>query len=74
MREAVHETNTPRATTPTADVFRELIDLDAHPDGLLLRLCACLGRTRSALTQLEDAIAHTPALTIDGRRMKAMSL
>ncbi len=50
------------------------IDLDAHPDGLLLRLCACLGRMRTAIEDLEAAIARTPALTIDGRRMKELSL
>jgi hypothetical protein len=50
------------------------IDLDAHPDGLLLRLCACAGRMRTAIEDLEAAIARTPALTIDGRRMKAMTL
>jgi hypothetical protein len=50
------------------------IDLDAHPDGLLLRLCACLGRMRTAIEDLETAIARTPALTIDGRRMKEMTL
>jgi hypothetical protein len=61
-------------TIPLRDVFREPIDLDAHPDGLLLRLCACLGRMRTAIEDLEAAIARTPALTIDGRKMKAMSL
>jgi hypothetical protein len=50
------------------------IDLDAHPDGLLLRLCACLGRMRTAIDELEAAIARTPALTMDGRRMKEMTL
>jgi hypothetical protein len=50
------------------------IDLDAHPDGLLLRLCVCLGRMRTAIEELEAAIARTPALTIDGRRMKEMTL
>jgi hypothetical protein len=50
------------------------IDIDAHPDGLLLRLCACLGRMRTAIEDLEAAIARTPALTIDGRRMKEMTL
>jgi hypothetical protein len=38
-------------------------DLDTHPDGLLLRLRACLGRMRTAIEDLEDAIARTPALT-----------
>jgi hypothetical protein len=52
----------------------QLLDLDAHPDGLLLRLCACLGRMRTAIEDLETAIARTPALTIDGRRMKEMTL
>jgi hypothetical protein len=50
-----------RTTTPGADVFSELIDLDAHPDGDLLRLCACLGRMRTATVALLDAIERTPA-------------
>jgi hypothetical protein len=50
------------------------IDLDTHPDGLLLRLCACAGRMRTAIEELEAAIARTPALTIDGRRMKEITL
>jgi hypothetical protein len=63
-----------RTTTPGADVRRELIDLDAHPDGDLLRLCASLGRMRTATVALEDAIEHTAAFTIEGRRMKEMTL
>jgi hypothetical protein len=30
----------------------QVIDFEAHPDGLLLRLCACLGRMRSATMEL----------------------
>jgi hypothetical protein len=52
----------------------QAIDLEAHPDALLLRLCACLGRMRTAIDELEAAIARTPALTMDGRRMKEMTL
>jgi hypothetical protein len=59
---------------PGADVFSELIDLDAHPDGDLLRLCSCLGRMRTATVALLDAIERTPAVTLDGRRMKALTL
>jgi hypothetical protein len=66
------------ANTMRAAAARNLpirpIDLDAHPDGLLLRLCACLGRMRTAIEELEAAIARTPALTIDGRRMKELTL
>jgi hypothetical protein len=60
-------------TTLGADVFSELIDLDAHPDGDLLRLCACLGRMRTATVALLDAIERTPAVTLDGRRMKELT-
>jgi hypothetical protein len=67
MSEATSRTTTLRARMP-------VIDLDAHPDGLLLRLCACLGRMRTAIEDLEAAIARTPALTIDGRRMKELTL
>jgi hypothetical protein len=62
-----------RGKTPRNPPF-ELIDLDTHPDGLLLRMCVCLGRTRDAINQLEDAIERTPAVTLDGRRMKEMAL
>ena len=66
---------TSRTTTSGGRALRPPpIDLDAHPDGLLLRLCACLGRMRTAIDELEAAIARTPALTIEGRRMKEMSL
>ncbi len=64
----------PANTISRADVRLPPIDLDAHPDGLLLRLCACLGRMRTAIEEMEAAIARTPALTIDGRRMKEMTL
>jgi hypothetical protein len=66
---------TSRTTTSGGRAMRlPPIDLDAHPDGLLLRLCACLGRMRTAIDELEAAIARTPALTMDGRRMKEMTL
>jgi hypothetical protein len=61
-------------TTPGADVRRELVDLDAHPDGDLLRLCSALAKTRTATVALEDAIERTPAVTLDGRRMKELTL
>jgi hypothetical protein len=61
-------------TTLGADVRRELIDLDNHADGDLLRLCASLGRMRTATVALEDAIEGTPAVTLDGRRMKELTL
>jgi hypothetical protein len=67
MSEATSRTTTLRARMP-------VIDLHAHPDGLLLRLCDCLGRMRTAIDELEAAIARTPALTVDGRRMKELSL
>ena len=59
----------------------ERIAIDRHPDGALLRLCASLARMRDAQQQLEDAIAgaeaelrRTPAVTIDGRRLKELAL
>jgi hypothetical protein len=61
-------------TTPGADVFSGLIDLDAHQDGDLLRLCSALAKTRTATVALEDAIERTPAVTLDGRRMKELTL
>jgi hypothetical protein len=66
---------TSRTTTSGGRAMRPPpIDLDAHPDGLLLRMCACLGRMRTAGEELEAAIARTPALTTDGRRIKEMTL
>jgi hypothetical protein len=71
MQEATLKT-TPGGRPPPFSL--QVIDLDAHPDGLLLRLCACAGRMRTAIEDLEAAIARTPALTIEGRRMKEMTL
>ena len=59
----------------------DLIALDRHPDGALLRLCASLAKMRDAQQQLEDAIAgaeaelrRTPPMTEDGRRLKGLAL
>ena len=52
----------------------EVIDLDQHADRDLLRLCTALQRTRSAIVALEVAIARTSALTMDGVKMKALTL
>jgi hypothetical protein len=71
MREAISQTISSTLRLP---MTLQLIDLDVHPDGLLLRLCACLGRTRSAVMGLENAIECTPALTLDGCRMKELTL
>ena len=52
----------------------DLIDLDDHPDGDLLRLCAALAKTRDAVAQLEAAIVATPSRTADGCRAKGLAL
>lgn len=52
----------------------ELIALDDHPDRDLLLFCACLGRMRGQVEALERTIACIPAATVEGRRMKQMSL
>ena len=52
----------------------ELIDLETHPDGDLLRLCAALAKTRDAVAQLEAAIVATPSRTADGCRAKVLAL
>ena len=68
------------ASTPTPPADRppplklDRFDLDNHADGMLMRLCGCLGRMRGQLEALERAIEAIPAATIEGRRMKAMSL
>lgn len=52
----------------------EPINLDGHPDRDLMLFCACLARLRGQVEALERAIACIPAVTIDGNRMKALSL
>ena len=72
MQEATEPHITPAAAWPPRQA--ELINLDQHPDSDLLRLCAALQRSRGAIIALEVAVARTPALTDDGRKMKALSL
>jgi hypothetical protein len=52
----------------------ELIDLTDHPDATLLQMCAVLAKTRDAVARLETAISRTAALTLEGRRMKGLSI
>ncbi len=71
MSEATHRTTLGGCAPP---FILEIINLDAHPDGALLGLCACLGRMRSATAELVAAVERTPALTIEGRGMKELTL
>jgi hypothetical protein len=50
----------------------DLIDLDQHPDGDLLRTGASLIRLRSIVEGLEGVIARAAPKTVDGLRMKAL--
>ncbi len=52
----------------------EIIDLDRHPDGVLLRLCATLERLRNVTEDLERVAAALPTRTMLGRRMKELTL
>jgi hypothetical protein len=52
----------------------DLIDLNAHPDGALLRVCAALERLRAITDEMEQIAASIPAQTPFGRKMKAMAL
>jgi transposase len=63
---------TPGGTQPPLRLER--FDLDAHPDGVLMRLCLQLERLRGQLEALERAIAAIPAVTTEGRRLKALTL
>jgi hypothetical protein len=49
-------------------------DLDRHPDGALLRVCAALERLRAITDEMEQIAAGIPARTVLGRRMKAPAL
>ena len=60
--------------TARAPLTLERFNLDDHPDGLLMRLCAALQRLRGQLQALERAIECIPAVTVEGRRMKEMVL
>jgi hypothetical protein len=71
MSEA-NRTLTPAASWPPRQP--ELIDLNTHPDGDLLRLCAALAKTRDAVAHLEAAIVATPSRTADGCRAKGLAL
>ncbi len=61
-------------TTSRPKLAINRLNLDDHPDGLLMRLCAHLGRLRAQLEALERAIECIPAVTVEGRRMKECSL
>ena len=59
----------------------DIVDLDAHPDGALLRVCAGLVRMRDAQDRLENAIdraeaelRRTLAVSEDGRRLRELAL
>ncbi len=52
----------------------ELVNLDHHPDGALLRLCAGLERLRTITEGLELVAASLIPRTMLGRRMKEMTL
>jgi hypothetical protein len=69
MSQATHSLP-PEAMRPPLTL--QLIDPDTHPDGLLhVRMPrAHAGRHRPA----RDAIERTPAITLDGRRMKELAL
>ena len=71
MSEAA-STNTSGGRVPPFTL--EAIDLDNHVDGTLLRMCDSLVRVRSATAELEAAIVRTAPLTIEGRRMKELTL
>jgi hypothetical protein len=61
-------------TTSRPSLTLERFDLDVHPDGLLMRLCGSLQRLRGQLEALERAIECIPAVTIEGRRLKELTL
>jgi hypothetical protein len=63
-----------RGATPRNPPPLELVDLDAHPDGALLRVCASLERLRVIAEEMERVAASLPARTMLGRRMKEMAL
>ncbi len=67
---AMHADTTAGRTLPPL----EIIDLDAHPDGALLRVCAGLERLRAIAEEMERIAARLPASTMLGRRMKEMTL
>jgi hypothetical protein len=59
---------------PGRNLAFERIDLDAHPDAALLRLCALLGRLQTLTEELDSVIASLPARTLLGRRAKELAL
>ena len=67
---AEHAHTTSGRPLPPSDI----IVLDGHPDRDLLLFCACLVRMRGQLEALERAIACIPAITAEGRKMKAITL
>ena len=71
MSEATSNT-IPRGSRPP--FTPEVIDLDAHPDGALLRLCAGLERLRAIADEIEQIVAGIPARTVLGRRLRKLAL
>ena len=48
------------------------IDLDAHPDGTLLRLCRLVSHLRAHAAELEKVVASLPAITAEGKVVKKL--
>ena len=71
MPEATHNPTSGGAQPPLTP---DLIDLNVHPDGALLRLCVGLERLRAIADEIEQIVAGIPARTPFGRKMKEMSL
>lgn len=71
MSEAT-STNTPDGSE--LPLTLDLIDLNAHPDGALMRLCVGLERLRAIADEIEQIVAGIPARTPFGRKMKGMVL
>ena len=65
----VERTYTPSSIRPP--FTPEVINLDAYPHGALLRLCDRLGR---AILEMEASVERTADQTIEGRRMKELTL
>lgn len=71
MPEATHNA-TPGGTQPP--LTPDLVDLNAHPDGALMRLCVGLERLRAIADEIEQIVAGIPARTPLGRKMKEVAL
>ena len=64
--------STPSGAQPSS--MLERIDLDAHPDRDLLRLCNVLVKMRGQLEALERAVDAMAVVTPEGRRFKELTL